>query len=153
MASWDNDADGLSERRMSKVLIIEDEVFIAMALESLLEDLGHQSLGIAADSRQALAMAEDADLAIVDVNLADGPTGVETGRRLAEEGVAVIYMTANPEQLGAGVPGTIGVIAKPAADSELRQAIAYALGTRDGAGRIMVPPRRLTLFGIRVATA
>ena len=41
----------------SKVLVVEDEIFVAIELESLLHDLGHQPVGIAADSRQALALA------------------------------------------------------------------------------------------------
>jgi CheY-like chemotaxis protein len=67
----------------SKVLVVEDEIFVAIELESLLHDLGHQPVGIAADSRQALALAEQAELAFVDVNLLDGPTGVEVGKALA----------------------------------------------------------------------
>src|SRR5688572_3362524 len=105
----------------SKVLVVEDEILVATEFENLLYDLGHQPVGIAMDSRQALALADDAELAFVDINLVDGPTGVELGRTLARRGVTVVYMTANPEQLGDGVAGTVGVIAKPADNAELRQ--------------------------------
>ena len=129
-----------------KILLVEDEILVAMEFENLLHDLGHQPVGIAADSRQALALANEAEVAFVDLNLVDGPTGVELGRALAGRGVTVVYMTANPEQLGQGVAGTVGVIAKPADNTELRQAIDYAIAVRrktEGAAR---PPRRLKLF-------
>lgn len=132
---------------MSKVLVVEDEILVAMEFENLLRDLGHRPIGIAADSRRALELADDAELAFVDLNLVDGPTGVELGRVLARRGVTVVYMTANPEQLGDGVAGTIGVIAKPADNAELRQTIDYAIAVRRHAANGPRPPRRLKLFG------
>jgi AmiR/NasT family two-component response regulator len=42
------------EREMScKVLVVEDEIFVAIDIESVLQELGHRPLGIAADSRRA----------------------------------------------------------------------------------------------------
>ncbi|OEO32364.1 hypothetical protein VW23_012035 [Devosia insulae DS-56] len=129
-----------------KILVVEDEILVAIEFENLLYDLGHQPVGIAADSRQALALANEAEVAFVDLNLVDGPTGVELGRALAGRGVTVVYMTANPEQLGKGVAGTIGVIAKPADNTELRQAVDYAIAVRRNAEATAQPPRRLKLF-------
>lgn len=129
-----------------RVLVVEDEILVAIEFEYLIHDLGHRPVGIAADSRSALALAGDADVAFVDLNLVDGPTGVELGRALAGRGVTVVYMTANPEQLGQGVAGTVGVIAKPADNAELRQAIDYAVAVRASAATTARPPRRLKLF-------
>lgn len=130
----------------SKVLVVEDEIFVAIELENLLYDLGHQPVGIAADSRKALSLADEAELAFVDINLLDGPTGIEVGKALAANGVTVIYMTANPSQLGNGVPGTVGVIPKPLETAEMRQAIEFAVALRRKEKSI-APPRRLRLFG------
>ncbi len=130
-----------------KVLVVEDEIFVAIELESLLHDLGHVPVGIAAESRKALALGEQAELAFVDINLVDGPTGIEVGKALAAQGVTVVYMTANPAQLGDGVPGTVGVIAKPLETAEMRQAIEYAAALRNKAAATVRPPRRLKLFG------
>ena len=98
------------------------------------------------DSRRAMELAGDAEVAFVDLNLVDGATGVELGRALAGRGVTVVYMTANPEQLGKGVPGTIGVIAKPADNTELRQVVDYAIAVRRSAETTTRPPRSLKLF-------
>jgi two-component system, response regulator PdtaR len=130
----------------SKILVVEDEILVAMEFENLLHDLGHQSVGIASDSRRAMELAGDAEVAFVDLNLVDGATGVELGRALAGRGVTVVYMTANPEQLGRGVAGTIGVISKPVDHSELSQVVDYAIAVRRSAETTTRPPRRLKLF-------
>lgn len=129
-----------------KVLVVEDEIFVAIELENLLYDLGHKPVGIAAESRKALELGEQAELAFVDINLVDGPTGIEVGKALAAQGTTVVYMTANPAQLGDGVPGTLGVLPKPVETNELRQAIEYAVALRRREHERVAPPRRLKLF-------
>lgn len=131
----------------SKVLLVEDEIFVATEFENLLYDLGHVPVGIASDSREAMALADQAELAFVDLNLVDGPTGIDVGRNLAARGITVVYMTANPAQLGSGVPGTIGVIPKPVDSNELRQAVEFAVSVHRKAEPAAKPPRRLKLFG------
>ena len=128
-----------------KVLVVEDEIFVAIEIESVLQDLGHLPIGIAADSRRALELAKEAELAFVDLNLVDGPTGIDLGRRLANNGVTVLYMTANPAQLGDGVPGTIGVLPKPVNERELRSAVEFAVAVRTRKEGV-APPSRMTLF-------
>lgn len=128
-----------------KVMVVEDEIFVAAEIESVLEELGHQPIGIAMDSIAALDLAHLAEVALVDLNLRDGPTGSMLGKILAEKfGVTVLFMTANPSQLGDGIPGTLGVLPKPVMDEELREAIAYAIARRH---KIEAnPPSRMTLF-------
>lgn len=43
---------------MQRVLIVEDEFMVALELESVLEDLGYQVVGIAADSTTASQLAK-----------------------------------------------------------------------------------------------
>ena len=76
----------------------------------------------------------------------DGPTGVDLGRDLAQEdGVTVVYMTANPGMVRKGVPGTIGVLSKPSDERAVEQTVAYALGCRKGLPVEYAPPE-LQLF-------
>lgn len=133
-----------AETTPDRVLIVEDEILVAIEIESVLVEMGLEPLGIAADMAAALKLAAQADIALVDINLRDGATGPLIGRKLADTGVTVIFMTANPEQLGDGVPGTVGVIPKPVADFELRQAIDFAVAHH--ASRQAPLPRRLQLF-------
>jgi len=54
-----------------RILLVEDEYLPAMAIETLLIDVGCEPLGPAATVQEALAAAEDEDLdgAILDLNL------------------------------------------------------------------------------------
>lgn len=131
----------------AKILIVEDEMLVAMELESILEDLGHEPVGIAPD----LATADEysalpLDLALVDLNLRDGLTGPEIGKRLGERGVTVLFITANPRILGNGIAGAIGVLTKPTDEDKVREAVNYALKLRSGA-RDVRAPAALQLFG------
>lgn len=137
---------------MARILVVEDEIFVATEIEHVVEDMGFTPVGIASDERSALALATSADVALVDLNLQDGPTGAGIGRILAQtHGVTVVYMTANPSQLGDGVPGTVGVLPKPVSEHELRAAVAYAVARREAAEA--TPPRRLQLFDWSPAAA
>lgn len=132
---------------MARILIVEDEMLVAMELEAILEDLGHESAGIAADLKGAMALGEgcNIDLALVDLNLRDGQTGPEIGRRLCDGcGVTVLFVTANPALLGDGIAGTIGVISKPTHVGCVEAAVDYALGVRRGQRR--APPAGLRAF-------
>ena len=130
----------------ARILIVEDEMLVAMELESLLEDLGHEVVGIAPDLQSARQhFDEDLDLALVDLNLRDGLTGPEIGRNLSSQGVTVLFVTANPRLLGEGIAGAIGVSTKPADDDMVRSAVSYALAVRTG--ERAKPPADLRLFG------
>lgn len=130
---------------MCRVLVVEDEIFVAVEIEYVVSELGYEPIGIATDARSAFDFAAKAEVALVDVNLRDGRTGPDIGRTLAERhGVTVLFMTANPSLLKDGVPGTIGVLPKPVEEDELRRAISFAVAHRAKAA--MEPPARLRLF-------
>lgn len=130
----------------AKILIVEDEMLVAVELEALLEDLGHSPVGIAADLADAEQLCDQPiDLALVDLNLRDGLTGPEIGKRLSARGVTVLFITANPRQLGDGIAGTIGVLTKPTDEATVRAAVDYALGIRRG-NRSLCPPTMLKIF-------
>jgi CheY-like chemotaxis protein len=120
----------LSSEKPLRILVVEDEILIALELESLLQDLGHDVVGIAASSDDALALGRDLkpDLAFVDIHLADGPTGVDVARELASEHqVTVLFMTANAKRIPEDFAGAWGVIAKPYTERGVREALAYVM--------------------------
>jgi len=128
-----------------RALIVEDEILVALDIEDALNRLGIEVVGIAADSKAALAMAEGVDFALVDINLRDGQTGPTIGRLLARDfGVSVIFVTANPAVLGEGVEGTMGVVTKPVSSASISATVSY-LTMRD-AQADMAPPPGLHLF-------
>jgi CheY-like chemotaxis protein len=114
-----------------KILIIEDEIFPAMHLETTLQELGCTVVGIAPDSETALKLAKDgqADLALVDLNLRDGLTGPTLAREIATTyGTKVLYLTANPSQADLDFDGALGVVSKPFDNQAIAQAIELARG-------------------------
>lgn len=132
----------------ARILIVEDEALVAMELRFVLEDLGHEVAGVAADARTArnLVRETDIDLALVDIHLSDGPTGIDLGRELGEQrGVTVLFMTANPGMVRQGVAGTIGVLSKPTDEQAVQTAVDYALRRRAGRPVEYAPPQ-LQLF-------
>lgn len=133
-------------RTMSfNVLIVEDQPLIALNLQDAVEELGHHAVGIAANMYQALLLSGDVDMALVDVNLEDGPTGPIVGRTLIDADVAVLFMTADPGVIRGGVQGAIGVIQKPIRDLDLIEAIQYVADRRAG-GNGIPPPKGLIAF-------
>lgn len=130
-----------------RVLIVEDQLLIALDLQDSISDsnAGADVVGFASQREHALRLAPNADIAFVDVNLADGCTGPEIGRILAEQfGVTVIFMTANPEVLGEGVEGTLGVISKPVSPQSVDQALTFAIARRTD--QLAPVPTEMRLF-------
>jgi DNA-binding response OmpR family regulator len=130
----------------ARILIVEDEMLVALELRSMLRDLGYEAVGIAPDLPTARGyFAQDIDLALVDLNLRDGLTGPEIGATLGAKGVTVLFVTANPRLLGNGIAGAIGVITKPTDEDMVRSAVTYALAVREG--QPAKAPPYLRLFG------
>jgi DNA-binding NtrC family response regulator len=80
--------------RGRRVLIVEDELLVAMELESLLEDQGCAVVGPVPTVDRALALLdrERPDAAILDINL-DGETAVPVAAALTAQGVPFLLAT------------------------------------------------------------
>nr|WP_246520089.1 response regulator [Ancylobacter lacus] len=113
------------------VLIIEDEPFIALDLEGLVEGLGHRVTGIARTHSEAVALARrrTPGLVLADIQLADGSSGLDAVNELIESvEVPVIFITAYPERFLTGVrPEPAFLIAKPFQPSTVAAVISQAL--------------------------
>lgn len=82
-----------------RVLVVEDEMMIAMMLEDMLSDLGHSVIAIAGqlDSALSLASDTDADLVILDLDLGGEPS-LPVAKILAERGVPFIFASGYGSQ-------------------------------------------------------
>lgn len=120
-----------------RILVVEDEALVAFELECLLQDLGHETVGIAATSREAIALglSTTPDLVLVDVHLIDGATGVEVARELAgDPRITVVFMTANAKRIPLDFAGALGVIAKPYSHRVVASALDFVAERRSGRG-------------------
>ena len=99
------------------VLIIEDETFIAMDLESLVRGLGHNVIGVARTHADAVALAKNRKpgLILADIQLADGSSGLDAVNELLHSfEVPVVFITAYPERFLTGErPEPAFLISKP----------------------------------------
>ncbi len=113
------------------VLIIEDEPIIALDIESLVRDLGHEVTGVARTHAQAvkMVMARRPGLVLADIQLADGSSGLDAVNEiLSTINVPVIFITAFPERLLTGEkPEPAFLITKPFRPEAVKAAISQAL--------------------------
>ncbi len=127
-------SDALAEidkQTRARVLIIEDEPLIAMDIEAIVRDQGHEVTGVAVtrDEAVALAMEDRPGLVLADIQLADDSSGIDAVKDiLAEFNVPVIFITAFPERLLTGErPEPTFLITKPFQRSTVKAAISQAL--------------------------
>jgi CheY-like chemotaxis protein len=82
------------------VLVVEDEMLVAMNIEDMLTDLGYEVAGLANRLETALALATEAsfDVAMLDVNLA-GQASFPVADVLRARGIPYLFAT------GYGVQG------------------------------------------------
>ncbi len=110
-------------------MIVEDQAILAMELELVLSEIGCEIVGCAMDRATAFTIAERErpDLALIDMNLLDGLTGPQIAHRLVQDyGTAVVFLTANPEQIPEGFAGALGAVSKPFDEQTICAVVAFA---------------------------
>jgi DNA-directed RNA polymerase specialized sigma24 family protein len=115
----------------ANVLIIEDETIISMDLEALVEELGHNVVGVARTRTEAMALSKKTQpgLIMADIQLADGSSGLDAvSDILAGVEVPVVFITAYPQRLLTGErPEPTFLITKPFQHEVVKSVISQAL--------------------------
>jgi len=113
-----------------RVLIVEDEFFIALDTQAQVEALGHTVVGMAVSAEQAIRMAaaENPDVVLMDIRL-DGPTdGIDAATRIRAAGASdIVFVTANSDpatQQRARAVNPLGFLQKPLTPQRLSHALA-----------------------------
>lgn len=84
-----------------RILVVEDESLIALEISECLINLGYNVIETASQPEEAveLALKENPDLILMDINLQEKMDGIEVAARIHEEkDIPVIYLTAYSEQ-------------------------------------------------------
>jgi len=100
-----------------RILIVEDDALTAAAFAAALNDAGHQVVAIADNARTALAHAGQvrADLALIDITLRDGRTGLAAARALHEDHIETVLISGDANlRAKAEAVHAVGYISKPA---------------------------------------
>jgi CheY-like chemotaxis protein len=116
-----------------RVLVVDDEALVADYVADLVEEAGHDVVGIAATGERALAyLARDGvDLAILDIKLKGTTTGIDLAVEARRRAVPHVFIT------GSGDPATreaalatapLDFLQKPLDQRRLREVLARAAG-------------------------
>ncbi|MEL6646190.1 MAG: response regulator [Pseudomonadota bacterium] len=124
--------DEMEEAVSGKIMIIEDEAIIAMELEAIVVEIGHQVTGVARTRAGAVSLGkkEKPDLILADIQLADNSSGIDAVQDLLHDlgDTPVIFITAFPERLLTGdKPEPAFLITKPFSEAQVRTAVSQAM--------------------------
>jgi DNA-binding response OmpR family regulator len=120
--------DGVARDRPA-ILIVEDDVLLATAMEMSVEEAGYAVAGQVTTVDDALATVrrERIDAALLDVNLS-GELVFPVAEELAQRGVPFVFVTAHPRS---ALPPSLRdrpFVEKPYTAGELSAALADAVG-------------------------
>lgn len=138
---------GRKRRRITRILLVEDEPLVAFDNEHVLSDAGYTIIDTVPSVAGAVAaLSDDVELVLTDVSLPDG-SGVEVARAARDKGVPVLFVTgacpAEAAELAAGC------LAKPYAPRDLLGAIR-AIDAQLAGGKVPKLPDGFTLFAAPV---
>jgi CheY-like chemotaxis protein len=119
------------------ILVLEDEMIIAMFAEMALEEIGCTVVGPVGRVDEALALLEGGrvDAALLDLNLGRGTTSLPVAQALAARNIPFAYMSGDA---GDAIPPEDRHrprLQKPFAGKELQAAVAALLAERGAATR------------------
>ncbi|WP_421908968.1 response regulator [Methanolacinia petrolearia] len=84
-----------------RILVVEDEVMVAMTLEDTLEALGYEVAGTVDNGRDAIRLAAEKkpDLILMDIRIRGDIDGIETADRISGSmDIPVVFLTAHSDE-------------------------------------------------------
>jgi len=115
-----------------RILIADDESIIRMGLKTILEELGYEVIGVAADGEEAVELARrlDPDLAILDIKMPK-MDGLQAARAIISENpIPIVILTAYSDRElveRAKEAMAMAYLVKPIRENELVPAIEIAV--------------------------
>lgn len=117
----------------TKLLIVEDEAFIALEIKTRLQQMGYEVCGVVSQAEDAILQAEALrpDLVLMDIRLKGAMTGIEAAAVIRKKfRIPIVYLTshADVETLEhAKRTDPYGYLLKPFQEKDLRVGIEMAL--------------------------
>lgn len=114
-----------------RVLVVEDEYFIAWDMERTLRRAGADVAGPVPDAQQALTLIADSqlDAAILDVNL-KGKAAYAVADQLSARGIPYVFATGEVQIVDRSDYRSRPKLEKPVLGDELLRAIGNLVGSR-----------------------
>jgi len=133
------------ERRISRILIVEDEALVAFENENMLQDAGYEVVATVDSFGDAALVieSETIDLVLTDISLAGDGDGGDVARAAGAKGITVLFVTGNcPEHVKSLA---LGCLAKPYSERTLLAALD-ALDDHLQGKKVKRLPEQLTLY-------
>jgi two-component SAPR family response regulator len=118
-----------------KVLVVEDDVLIAMSICDMLTQAGHSVVGPVSTAGAALerAWAELPDFALINIDLADQHKGTDLARMLQRElSVNSYFVSGNLSAAKEAADASLGFISKPCSQNLLQESLEVAQALMNG---------------------
>jgi two-component system, response regulator PdtaR len=119
-----------SDSALLRVLIVEDEVFVAMDAEAVLVGAGHEVVATAASADDAVAKAAQLmpDLVLMDIRLIGARDGIDAALEIKSRfNTPIIFVTANNDPMTyarAKQAEPLSIVSKPFTPNSLLAAVA-----------------------------
>ena len=132
----------------TRILIVEDEVIVALDIQDRLADLGYEVTGVADRGSEALTLVESGrpDLVLMDIRIKGDQDGITVAEEIRQRWhIPVIYLTAFSEDntlQRAKLSEPFGYLIKPFEDREIQAAIEMALYKHQAEARLRESERR-----------
>lgn len=129
------------------LLIVEEQVLLAMVLKDELEGSGYRVLELAIRHQEALGFARQIkpDLALVNIDLAGGDDGVALACDLKALGISVLFISGQQDRSRSAKDVAIASLAKPYSPADMVNAVDYLFRHERG-DESRPPPSRLEMF-------
>ena len=107
----------------ARVLIVEDEIVVALFMEDILAEFGYRVAGVVSRLEEAMARESDFDIAVLDVHL-NGKNVFGFADKLAAQDTPFVFATGYGER---GIPDRHRgrpVLQKPFSPEDLKRVLA-----------------------------
>lgn len=130
------------QARAGKILmIVEDEVLVAISLRDELEEAGYYVLDLTDHSNMAVQTAQKCrpDLALVNIQLGGRDDGIELAERLKDMNIPVVFISGQVSRARSAQTVAIGSMPKPYSPADMVKAVDYLLALLRGDDTLMCP--------------
>ncbi len=120
-------------KQAKKILVVEDQLLVALDIENQLESFGYASVNNATNYLQAVQRINEnpPDLILLDIILKDGPTGFNIAKVANEKKIPVVFVTASTHKSYLERAKKLhpkAILNKPLNESKLRETVERIMG-------------------------
>jgi len=124
------------------LMIVEDEILVAMTLRDELEEAGYHVLDLTERHQEAVEVARECppDLALVNIRLGGRDDGIALAEHLTALNIPVLFISGQVSRARTAQTAAIGSMPKPYSAADMVVAVDYLLAHLNGDETLPRPP-------------